>query len=75
MEMRVVLGALLNLFDPPGEAKRRHHAEAVLLGVEDVLFGREGRILCLCGDDLARSVLRRLTEQRARWAREDAEED
>ena len=26
-ELRTVLGALLNLFDPPGEAKRRHHAE------------------------------------------------
>lgn len=26
-EHRVVLGSLLNLFDPPGEAKRRHHAE------------------------------------------------
>ena len=26
-ELRTVLGTLLNLFDPPGEAKRRHHAE------------------------------------------------
>lgn len=59
-------------------------AESVLIGVEDVLFKREGRVLCLCGEsaktckcgnDLARSVLRRLAEQRARWAREDAEED
>lgn len=38
--------------------------------------GGEGTATCKCGNDLARwSVLRRLTEQRARWAREDAEED
>lgn len=53
-------------------------AESVLIGVEKTLFDKEGRILCLCGEgaktckcgnDLTRSVLRRLTEQRARWAR------
>jgi len=59
-------------------------AEAVLLGVSDVFFQREGRILCLCsegaktckcGNDLTRSVLRRLDEQRRGMERENAEED
>lgn len=51
-------------------------AEAVLIGVENEFFTRQGHVLCLCGEgaktcacgnDLTRSVLRRLDELRARW--------
>jgi hypothetical protein len=59
-------------------------AESVLVGVENVLFIQNGYNLCLCGEgaksckcgnDLARSILRRLAEYRERCARENSEEE